>query len=202
MTKIASPSTVLREISGPDACEMCGTTGLKTELVRDPFIYGSGDQAVELVIDIPVHTCLRCEMSFTSAEAEQIEHDAVCRHLGLLAPTEIRGLREQYGVSRAAFARVTGLGDATLARWERGDVMQNRANDRYLRLLRDPEVMRKLELLASEGDSASQDRTARAAFGRPSRQSIAEKTKALPAHKMDRLRNEGTEFSPTPGHAA
>ena len=152
MTKVASPPTVLREFPGPKDCEMCGTPGLKTELVRDPFIYGAGDDAVELVVDIQVHTCAHCEMSFTSEDAEIKEHDAVCRHLGLLTRAEIRGVREQYGVSRAAFAHCTGLGDATLARWERGDVMQNRANDRYLRLLRDPDTFRKAVRMARVAD--------------------------------------------------
>ena len=38
-------------------------------------------------------------------------------------------------MSRAAFAEFTGLGEATIKRWETGTVAQNRANDRYLRLL-------------------------------------------------------------------
>ena len=131
---------------------MCGTPGVKTELVRDPFIYGAGDDAVELVVEIRVHTCARCEMSFTSEDAEIKEHDAVCQHLGLLTPAEILGVRERYGMSRAAFAHCTGLGEATLARWERGEVIQNKANDRYLRLLRDPDIFRKAQRMARAAD--------------------------------------------------
>lgn len=37
MTKIAFPPTVLRRINGPENCELCGSPGLKTELVRDPL---------------------------------------------------------------------------------------------------------------------------------------------------------------------
>ena len=47
-------------------------------------------------------------------------------------------------MSRAAFARVTDLGEATLARWERGEVIQNVSNDSYLRLLMDADIMRRL----------------------------------------------------------
>ena len=43
-----------------------------------------------------------------------------------------------YGMSRAAFARLTGFGEATLARWERREVIQNTSSDRYLRLLKNP----------------------------------------------------------------
>ena len=50
MPRVASPPTVLHDLDGPDTCDMCGTPGLKTELVRDPFIYGAGDAGVELVL--------------------------------------------------------------------------------------------------------------------------------------------------------
>lgn len=149
MTKIASKPTVLHEIDGPDTCEMCGATGLKTELVRNPFIYGTGSDAVELSADIPVHTCTPCAVSFTGDEAATIEHEAVCRHLGVLTPAEIRALRNRYGLSRAAFSRVTGFGEATLARWEGREVIQNSSSDRYLRLLQDPATFRRLRALAN-----------------------------------------------------
>ena len=86
MPRIASPPTVLRELDGPDTCGMCGTPGLKTELVRDPFIYGTGDDGVELVVDIPVRTCSSCG-PYTDDQAEDIRHNEVCRHLGVLTPT-------------------------------------------------------------------------------------------------------------------
>ncbi len=157
-TKIASPPTVLREVPGPESCELCGTPGLKTELVRDPFIYGAGPTAVELCADIPVHTCSRCAESFTGVEAEIAEHEAICRHHGVLTPAEIRQLRVGYGMSRAAFARLTGFGEATLARWERREVIQNTSGDRYLRLLMDPDVMRSLWRLAGVEDSPDTER--------------------------------------------
>ena len=152
-TKIASPPTVLREVPGPESCELCGTPGLKTELVRDPFIYGAGSNAVELSADVPVHTCARCAVSFTGEEAEIVRHDVICRHHGVLTPAEIRQLRGGYGMSRAAFARLTGFGEATVARWERREVIQNTSSDRYLRLLMDPDVMRSLWRLIGVEDS-------------------------------------------------
>lgn len=153
MTRIASKPTVLREIDGPDSCEMCGTPGLKTERVRNPFIYGIGSDAVELTADIPVHTCKSCAVSFTGEDAEVIEHDVVCRHLGVLTPDEIRALRDRYGMSRAAFARLTGFGEATLARWERRELIQNTSCDRYLQLLRHPPNVDRLRASADEKSS-------------------------------------------------
>ena len=148
MPRVASPPTVLHDLDGPDTCDMCGTPGLKTELVRDPFIYGAGDAGVELVVDIPVRTCSSCG-PYTDDQAEDIRHDEVCRHLGVLTPTEIRDLRAKYDLSRAALARITGLGESSIARWERRDIIQNVGNDRYLRLLQDPAILLRAKSLAS-----------------------------------------------------
>ena len=167
MNRIASPPAVLREIPGPSECEMCGAPGLRTELVRDPFIYGVGDDAVELSADIPVHTCNQCEVAFTGREAEMIHHEAVCRHLGVLTPKEIRDIRRKYGLSRAAFACLTGFGKASLARWERGELIQNISSDRFLKLLLDPQVFRCLTSLAGleDADGAPTPAAAPSAMG-------------------------------------
>ena len=148
MPRVASPPTVLHELDGPDTCDMCGTPGLKTELVRDPFIYGAGDDGVELVVDIPVRTCSSCG-PYTDDQAEDIRHDEVCRHQGVLTPTEIRDLRAKYDLSRAELARITGLGESSIARWERREIVQNVGNDRYLRLLQDSAIFLRAKSLAS-----------------------------------------------------
>ena len=44
---------------------------------------------------------------------------------------------------RTAFARLTGLGEAALARWERGEVIQKTSNDRFLRLLMNEDILRR-----------------------------------------------------------
>ena len=40
----------------------------------------------------------------------------------LLTPGEIRAVREKYGLSQTAFARVLGLGDKTITRYENGSI--------------------------------------------------------------------------------
>lgn len=155
MTQVASPPTVLRAHSGPQArCDVCGAISVQTELIRDPFIHGNGASAVELTADVWVHTCSACGDSYTDDEADVAYDEAVCRHLGILTPAEIRAMRERYGHTRAEFAQLTGFGKATLGRWERGEVTQNRSADRYLRLLQDPEVMRRLRALVEPTDSS------------------------------------------------
>ncbi len=139
---------------------MCGTLGLKTELIRDPFIYGAGSDAVELSAEVPVHTCSHCSVSYTGEAAEIARHEAICRHLDVLTPDEIRALRVSHNMSRAAFARYTGFGEATLARWERREVIQNISSDRYLRLLQDPAIFRRLSSMSKRAASSSTEQPA------------------------------------------
>ena len=155
MTQVASPPTVLQAHSGPQArCDVCGAIGVQTELMRDPFIYGTGADAVELTADVWVHTCSACGDSYTDDEADVAYDEAVCHHLGLLTPAEIRAIRKGYDLTRAELAQLTGFGKATLGRWERGELHQNRSADRYLRLLQDLEVMRLLRALVEPSDSS------------------------------------------------
>ena len=132
-------------------CPLCGEGSITTDWHRDSFKYGTGDSAVVLEVDLPVRRCGSCDLEFLDHDGERRRHEAICRHLGLLSPAEISGIRKACGMSRAAFADVTGLGEATLGRWENGAVIQNRANDRYLRLLSLPGIMASLgELSAPE----------------------------------------------------
>jgi HTH-type transcriptional regulator/antitoxin MqsA len=59
------------------------------------------------------------------------------REDGLLAPAEIRALRESYGLSQEGFERLIKAGPKTVTRWERGTVCQNGTADTLMRMLRD-----------------------------------------------------------------
>ena len=133
----------LRQVVAESVCPLCGG-GVTTSWTRHTFNYGSGESAVELSVEVPVHRCDDCDFEFTDETAESLRHEAVCDHLGVLAPAEIRRIRERHGMTRAQFAQVTGLGEASLNRWENGLNIQNHANDRYLRLLEHPAIMRQL----------------------------------------------------------
>jgi DNA-binding transcriptional regulator YiaG len=86
-------------------------------------------------------------LEFLDDGAEELQTDAVCNHLGVLTPKEILAVRHDAGLTRASFAELTGLGEATLARWETGTLIQSASSDRYLRLLRYPENLSRLKEL-------------------------------------------------------
>lgn len=138
----------LRAVKQERSCARCGAEVVDTVEHRHTFRYGAGESAANLTVDLPVRRCRTCGFEFLDRESERIKLEAICDHLGVLSPSGIRGIREGYGMTQAEFAEVTGLGTATLVRWENGSMNHTRAYDRYMRLLENPEVMRRLRELA------------------------------------------------------
>src|SRR5262249_20586692 len=88
-------------------CPSCDREGVRTTIRDESFVYGEGDDAATLTVKVPVHTCNHCGLEFTDDAAATVRHDAVCRHLGVLTPTEVQAIREHYDLSRAEFSRLT-----------------------------------------------------------------------------------------------
>ena len=141
---------------GPACFECDGPT--VTEWREHALIYGAGASAVELNVTLPVRICKSCGFEFLDHEAETLQHEAICAHLGVLTPREIEGIRKMHGMSRARFSAVTGLGEATLNRWEKSILIQNTANDRYLRLLALPDNIRRLARARGPAESPQPSR--------------------------------------------
>jgi putative zinc finger/helix-turn-helix YgiT family protein len=127
------------------SCPSCGHGTVQTTHIEHKFPYGDGDHRVELSATLPLRRCLECGVEFFDSVAEDLQHEAVCRHLGVMTPAEVRAVRQKAGsLSRAEFARITRLGEATIGRWERGELIQNAANDQLLYLLTFPENVVRL----------------------------------------------------------
>ncbi len=129
-------------------CEGPATTSIEDDTVE------FGDR--EIAITMPVRACSDCDIQFVDRVGARVETEAIYRYHGLLTPWQIRTIRERRKLSRTAFAQITGLGEATIKRWETGAVAQNRANDHYLRLLATPQCWAELQRITSgEGQSSS-----------------------------------------------
>ena len=127
------------------SCFNCGSLNVNKAWKNQHFQYGSGESAVELSAEMPVYTCQECAFEFGGVEAEEIRHEAVCRHLGLLAPREIVAIRKSMGLSRMQFAEIAGVGIASLKRWETGTLIQNAANDQLIYLMTFPKNVERLK---------------------------------------------------------
>jgi len=126
-------------------CPVCESANVKFTFEAQEFLYGVGEDEVELTADVHIGTCTECDFQFTGESAEIARHEAVCRHHKVMTPREIRTCRESYGLSRTAFAALTRLGSASLARWETGQLIQNAANDSLLFLMKFPENLERLK---------------------------------------------------------
>lgn len=137
-------------------CPSCGLSRLRTRLEKERFTYGDGDAAMELEATVPVCICEDCAYEFFPPEAQDAKHEALCDYLNVMPPKQIAQIRMAHGLSRAQFAELAKLGEASLGRWERGALIQNRANDQYLYLLQFDDNIRRLRTRA-RGQSRAAD---------------------------------------------
>jgi putative zinc finger/helix-turn-helix YgiT family protein len=116
-------------------CPQCGSNKVLTSIETQPFTYGRGTDAIELTAEIPVRYCSNCGFEFLDQAAEELRHEAVCRYLRVMTPEEVSLTRKKYNLSRNEFSKITRIGEASLARWEAGSLIQSAAYDQYLYLL-------------------------------------------------------------------
>lgn len=111
-------------------------------------------EVIELEAD--VLTCGACGNSVSHAERDdrilKAVYDEYRRRHGMLMPEEIMRLRERYGLSQRALARLLGWGDVTIHRYENG-ALQDNAHETVLRQLENPRHV--LDLIERYGDRLS-----------------------------------------------
>ena len=88
-------------------------------------------------LEFPALTIPKCkacgELAFSNSVDDQILQ-ALRTHLRLLAPEQIRSMRESLGLKSKELAEKLGVAAETICRWERGGVIQSRAMDNLLRI--------------------------------------------------------------------
>lgn len=116
-------------------CPACESTHVISKQETEDFDFGQGAEAVALQATYLVHTCLDCESMFASSEAEDARERAIAQHLGIFSRIEVRFIRKITGLSRDEFANITGIGIASIVRWENGLVRQNKAMANLMHLM-------------------------------------------------------------------
>jgi DNA-binding transcriptional regulator YiaG len=126
---------------------------------------------------MPVYICEDCGYEFFDERGESARHDAVCRHIGVQTPDEIRKVREAAGLSRAEFCQISGFGIASLQRWETGEVIPNASSDRLIYLLQYGENLSRLRARdygGTDPSAAFATSSRRTESGTPSNDGLAE----------------------------
>jgi putative zinc finger/helix-turn-helix YgiT family protein len=128
-----------------ELCIECGSARLVERQKEQSFAYGPPGDQVTLTASMPVMTCEDCGYESFDQRGDAARQAAVCRHLGVQTPDEVRRTREGAGLSRAEFCQLTGFGQASLQRWESGMVVPNASSDRLIFLLRCPDNVERLQ---------------------------------------------------------
>ena len=120
-------------------CDQCESTQLYREFVEYSFPYAAGHsedyKTIELTTKIPIYGCESCDYEHMRDDSHEAAHEAICKHLNILTPSKIRKFRDRLGMTREQFKDAYGIGTTTLGRWERGELIQNKANDNLLKCL-------------------------------------------------------------------
>ncbi len=108
---------------------------------RVPFEVRTVSESFEVrgepfTVEGPAHVCTACGSvrgdSLFDALLGQAYEAYRSRH-HVLSPVEIREIREKYGFSQVLFAKILGIGEATLQRYERGALPRVSLNGVLLR---------------------------------------------------------------------
>lgn len=103
-------------------------------------------RGVPITVDADVAICLNCGQAVEDRVLDEATlgraYAAYRQQYGIIAPDQIRALRERYGLSQRAFGRLLGWGEITVHRYETGAIPDGVHNDLLL-LLQDEEAMHK-----------------------------------------------------------
>lgn len=124
-------------------CEECGRE-VEIKIITKKEPYNVCGEIIE--VDAQVLVCAECGEEFFCEELDNKTlldaYNEYRRKHKLLLPEEIKKIREQYGLSQRAFAKLLNWGDKTICRYENGSI-QDKAHNSLLLFLREPENMRR-----------------------------------------------------------
>lgn len=114
-------------------CAVCESLELEIAIEVQQFAYWDGERDILLTASLPIEHCRACGESMMGEAAETAQHEAVCRYLGRLTPSEIKEIRSSLGLSQSKFSAHTKISPASIKRWELGNTIQSEVMDMLLR---------------------------------------------------------------------
>ena len=123
-------------------CEECGKE-VETKVISKKETYEVLGENIEVQAQVLV--CADCSAEFYCEELDDATltnaYNEYRKKHKLLLPTEIKQIRELYGLSQRGFAKLLNWGDKTIHRYENGSI-QDKAHNSLLLFLRTPENMK------------------------------------------------------------
>lgn len=150
-------------------CPVCDSSEITHDIIKEKIkTFDRNSNEIEVPVELNLNICQSCGFQYTTDNEAELKHEAICHHLGLLSPKEILDVRGTYNLSQNDFSTISGVGKASLARWERGALMQNYANDNLLYLLKFEENLKRLKARADVIQGRLQgDRVVHVDFSKP-----------------------------------
>jgi putative zinc finger/helix-turn-helix YgiT family protein len=125
-------------------CPICEAEGTITKIKMEEDIDVRGEK---IHVEYDSYRCNSCEEILMESTPENdplnIAYRRYRENHNMLQPEEIRDIRKKYGITQSELARVMGLGDTTLSRYENGG-LQDKAYDSQLKLISDPRNMLRI----------------------------------------------------------
>ena len=136
-------------------CPYCNREVVMDEEIREET-YMVKDE--NITIDATVCICTECHRDIFVPEIENDNlrkaYDIYREKRGLLLPSEIKEIREKYKLSQTAFAKLLGMGEKTITRYENGRI-QDEAQNNLILLMRDKNAF--MTLLEKNGHKISSE---------------------------------------------
>ncbi|ADA67221.1 transcriptional regulator, XRE family [Thermotoga petrophila RKU-10] len=134
-------------------CENCNKF-VDYEVILKEDIYNVRGEEIKIKAKIPVCKVCGGELFDIHLEDENLReaYRMYAKKHGLVLPEEIKNIRENYGLSQETFARILGIGRATLARYENGS-LPSEAISSLIKRSKDPNFL--LSLVEERKDSIS-----------------------------------------------
>ena len=120
----------------------CPQCNCEVEGIRETITETYPVKGENVTIEARVKKCPNCGETLWDDELDNenlVEAFNIYRERhNLLQPADIRSIRDKYGLSQTAFARVLGFGDKTITRYENGSIA-DAAQNNLLELMKVPQ---------------------------------------------------------------
>jgi len=102
-------------------------------------------EKIKILSNVPVCKICGSEVFDEKLDEENLKlaYDKYRKKHNLLSPSQIKEIREKYGLSQRGLSKLLGWGEITLHRYESGSI-QDEAHDKMLKLISHPQNMMKI----------------------------------------------------------